>query len=70
MIGEYKLKLVSKTGETKWEGKYNSKDFDLQELYRGIMSKVKDQSLPNPEDLKDIAIESEDSLEISYESGE
>ena len=60
MIGEYKLKLVSKTGETKWEGKYNSKDFDLQELYRGIMSKVKDQSLPNPED----------SLEISYESGE
>jgi hypothetical protein len=70
MIGEYKLKLIGKDDEVKWEGKYNSKDFDLQELYRGIMSKIKDQTLPNPEDLKDIVIESEDSLEISYESGE
>ena len=70
MIGEYKLKLIGKNGETKWEGKYNSKDFDLQELYKGIMSKIKDQTLPNPEDLKDIVIGSEDSLEISYESGE
>lgn len=70
MIGEYKLKLVSKTGETKWEGKYNSKDFDLQELFRGIMIKIKDQTLPNPEDLKNVIIESEDSIEISYESGE
>lgn len=70
MIGEYKLKLIGKDGETKWEQKYNSKDYDLQELYRGIMGKVKNQSLPNPEDLKAIVIESEDSLEISYESGE
>jgi len=70
MIGEYKLKLIGKDGEVKWEGKYNSKDFDLQELYKRIMSKIKDQTLPNPEDLKDIVIESEDSLEISYESGE
>ena len=70
MIGEYKLKLIGKDGGVKWEGNYNSKDFNLQELYTGIMSKIKDQTLPNPEDLKDIVIESEDSLEISYESGE
>lgn len=70
MIGEYKLKLIGKDGEKKWEQKYNSKDYDLQELYRGVMAKVKNQSLPNPEDLRDIVIESEDSLEISYESGE
>jgi hypothetical protein len=70
MIGEYKLKLIGKDSEVKWEGKYNSKDFDLQELYRAIMSKIKDQTIPNPEELKDIVIESEDSLQISYESGE
>ena len=70
MIGEYKLQLISVDGIIKWEGKYDSKDFDLQGLYTQIMRKIKDQSSPQPSDLQGIEINSQDSLNISYDSGE
>jgi hypothetical protein len=70
MIGEYKLQLIGVDGIVKWEGKYDSKDFDLQGLYTQIMRKIKDKSYPQPSDLQGIEINSEDSLNISYDSGE
>jgi hypothetical protein len=70
MIGDYTLELIGKDGEVKWKNNYKSEDFDLQGLYTRIMTKIKDTQQPTPEELGDVVVDSEDSLKISYESGE